>query len=204
MVPAPALKKIKCIEDLRNEKSYIAAKVLINISATLYDIKPATLMTFKKRRDKNLILLWDKYKRDLALDKSIEFFELKRTQNSVIVLFYNAAFLTEQIYNKKNLNFLSRFGYSEKMNIAEMLNHLKGRYTSTCPHEIGLFLGMPLKDVLGYLQLIPLKCSYCGYWKVYGNPTKQKILFERYRKTRLQVIDLICSGEDPVKILGSV
>lgn len=82
MVPAPALKKIKCIEDLSNEKSYIAAKVLINISATLYGKKPATLMTFRKRRDRNLILLWDKYKRDLALDKSIEFIELKRSQNS--------------------------------------------------------------------------------------------------------------------------
>lgn len=114
------IKQIQYIENLRYERSYLAAKVLINVSATLYGIKPAALLNFSKRRGKDL-----------------------------------TSFL----------------------------------------------LGIPQKDILSYLQLVPLECSYCGHWKVYGNCEKANRLFQSYRKTRRNVMDLIYSGEDPIKIL---
>lgn len=197
-----SINKFKCIEDFCNEKSYIAAKVLINISPTLYGIKPATLLTFCRRRERDCIGLWDRYKKELVLDKSIKYIELRRTPRNLMVFFYNQAFLHKQVFNKKNLKFLARFGYSENQTLDEMLTHLKSRYLDSCPHEIGIFLGMPLKDVLGYLKLIPLRCSYSGYWKVFGKPEKQKLLFEKFRTTTHRVINLICSGEDPIRILG--
>lgn len=39
------MKKIQFIETFNNAQSYIAAKILINISVTLYCLKPATLLT---------------------------------------------------------------------------------------------------------------------------------------------------------------
>lgn len=195
------IKGIQYIETSCSGKKYIAAKILVNISPTLYGIKPATLLSFSNRRDKDLIQLWDLHKHDIILDRNIEFVELKRDHNNLVVLFYHRRNLTRQLFAGKHLRFLERFGYTPDMSLTEMLEHLKERYHSSCPHEIGLFLGIPLKDVLGYLKLIPLECSYCGYWKVYGNPEKTKRLFHRYRTARQQVIHLICSGEDPVSIL---
>jgi len=42
--------------------------------------------------------------------------------------------------------------------------------SGTIPHAVGLALGYPLKDVLGFTGLAPLACSgQCG-WRVYGDP----------------------------------
>lgn len=195
------IKQIQYIENLRDERSYIAAKVLINISATLQGIKPATLLNFSKRRGKNLIHLWDMHKHSIVWGQNMEWIELKRDEDNLFVLFYHRRNLIKQIFAGKHMGFLKRFGYSQTMSIQELLNHLKDRYINSCPHEIGLFLGIPLKDVLGYLKLISLECTYCGYWKVYGNCEKTKRLFQRYREAKRIVIDLISSGEDPIKIL---
>lgn len=67
------MKKIQFIETFNNAQSYLAAKILINISATLYGLKPATLLTFANRRD-------------------------------------NRRNLTRQIFARKHLSFLERFG----------------------------------------------------------------------------------------------
>lgn len=195
------LKKVRYIEDSLTGKNYIAAKVLIKISATLAGLKPATLLCFCKRRDIDLTGLWERYEKEIRLNSDIETFELKRTEHNWVVLFYNRRHLTETLFNKRNMRFLKRFGYSEEMGIVEMLEHLRERYKVGCPHEIGLFLGIPLKDVLGYLEIIPLKCSYCGYWKVYGKADKEKSLFQKYRTVKDRIFDLIICGEDPIKIL---
>ncbi len=195
------IRGIQYIEIFCSGKRYVAAKILINISPTLYGIKPGTLLSFSSRKDKDLIKLWDIHKQDIIFDPNIHFIELKRDPNNLVVLFYHRRYLSRQIFAGKHLRFLERFGYNQHMSLDDMLEHLKRRYHISCPHEIGLFLGIPLKDVLGYLKLIPLECSYCGYWKVYGNPEKSQRLFQRYRTARHQVIQLICSGEDPVNLL---
>lgn len=195
------IRGIQHIENSYAGKSYLAAKISVNISATLYGIKPGTLLSFSSRRDRDLIKLWDMHKQEIILDRNIHFIELKRDSNNLVVLFYHRRNLTRQISAGKHRRFLERFGYSQNMSFDGMLEHLKNRYHNSCPHEIGLFLGIPLKDVLGYLRLIPMECSYCGYWKVYGNPEKSQRLFQRYRTARQQVIQLIYSGEDPLSIL---
>lgn len=196
------LEKVQFIESSFEGKSYLAAKILVHISATLFGTKPATLINLSNRKDKNLIKLWDLYKGEIPLIEDIEFFELKRTAENLIVLFYNRKHLQETIFNKQNLRFLATFGYDGQMGIEGMLIYLKSRYGGACPHEIGLFLGIPLKDVLGYLKLIALPCSCCGYWKVYGNPAKSISLFQRYRRIKAEVIKLVLSGEDPLEILA--
>lgn len=195
------LEKVRYIEDSLTGKNYIAAKVLVKISATLAGLKPATLLCFCRRRDIDLTGLWTRYEKEIRLSSDIETFELKRTEHNLVVLFYNRQHLTETLFSKRNLRFLEQFGYSPEMGIIEMLEHLRERYKDGCPHEIGLFLGIPLKDVLGYLEIIPLKCNYCGYWKVYGKADREKSLFQKYRTVRDRIFDLIICGEDPVKIL---
>lgn len=44
------------------------------------------------------------------------------------------------------------------------------RERGTIPHEIGLALGYPAKDVLGYMGLQQLDCTGCCGWRVYGDP----------------------------------
>ncbi len=48
------------------------------------------------------------------------------------------------------------------------------------PHEIGLFLGYPPKDVEGFMHSRD-DCLLCGLWKVYDNPEGAQ---EQFRKCR--------------------
>ena len=50
------------------------------------------------------------------------------------------------------------------------------------PHEIGLFLGYPLQDVLGFIENRGQGCKLVGAWKVYGDPEAARRTFDRFKK----------------------
>lgn len=52
------------------------------------------------------------------------------------------------------------------------------------PHEIGIFLGYPLEDVVGFIENQGKNCAFCGYWKVYCNKRQAEQTFELYTRCR--------------------
>ncbi len=52
------------------------------------------------------------------------------------------------------------------------------------PHEIGLFLGYPPKDVCGFIENRAGGYKCVGEWKVYGDEDKAKKTFAQYRKCK--------------------
>lgn len=50
------------------------------------------------------------------------------------------------------------------------------------PHEIGLFLGYPPEDVLGFIENRACDCKCVGCWKVYSDEEGARKKFEQYRK----------------------
>ena len=71
------------------------------------------------------------------------------------------------------------FGVPERCIIHIMQRLADGR---EFPHEIGLFLGYPPKDVCGFIENRAGGYKYVGEWKVYGDADKAKEIFARYRK----------------------
>ena len=65
-----------------------------------------------------------------------------------------------------------------------LLNQLADRLCceGEFPHEIGVFLGYPLADVIGFIQNRGKNFTACGYWKVYTDPTAAQAEFDRYKK----------------------
>ncbi|MCR4579270.1 MAG: DUF3793 family protein [Treponema sp.] len=43
------------------------------------------------------------------------------------------------------------------------------------PHEVGIFLGYPLADVIAFEKHDGKNCKYCGYWKAYSNVENAKM-----------------------------
>ena len=62
------------------------------------------------------------------------------------------------------------------------------------PHELGLLLGYPVEDVLGFIRNEGRNYLYCGYWKVYGDVDAARITFDRYNQAKEDAIRLISSG----------
>ena len=63
------------------------------------------------------------------------------------------------------------------------------------PHELGLILGYPLCDVIGFIKNHGQNCLYCSYWKVYDNLSQTKRVFEVYDKVRFQMVKLVEYGK---------
>lgn len=178
---------------------YLLLVIISNCAPTLKKQKTASLINFTNNvRDLNV--LWEQYKDRVIRKLKINFFELKKDKNSVIVLFYNDELLELIIKDKRNIKFLERFGYNSCMNVYECLCLLSKRYQSMCPHEIGVFLGYPIEDVIAFIDYPDVKCKLIGYWKVYYNEEIAKVIFNNYDLIKQNVAELILKGYKPTEL----
>ena len=79
--------------------------------------------------------------------------------------------------------FLHGLGY-ESLHLPDALDTLCERMACSgdFPHEVGVFLGYPLSDVLAFIEHKGRNCSCCGCWKAYGDACAARRLFEKYDK----------------------
>lgn len=178
---------------------YLLFVVISNCAPTLKKQKTASLINFTNNV-RGLNVLWERYKYKVKRKLNINFFELKKNENSIVVLFYNDEMLESSIKDKRNIKFLKRFGYNDCVNVYECLCLLSRRYQSMCPHEIGVFLGYPIEDVIAFIDCPNVKCKLIGYWKVYYNEERAKAIFNNYDLIKQNITELILKGYKPTEI----
>jgi hypothetical protein len=188
--------KIKEMED----KEYLFGVVYYSIAPTLLGYKPSSIITLYNN-ERNLNLLWEKYKIDFNSQQEISFYEVKKREKSITVLFYNTEDLKKVIYKCDNINFLKEFGYRENFSLDEILKILRNRFSNMCPHEIGIFLGFPLEDVICFIKSPEKKCLLCGYWKAYNNVQQAKEQFYKFDNAKQNIMNLILKGTLPSDII---
>ncbi len=99
----------------------------------------------------------------------LDYMELKVERQSSLVLFYNPTVLGATLAESRNRRWLARLGYPENGTADELLAELRRRWQRTeMPHEVGVFIGYPLKDVAGFMNRIPATPVHRGTWRVYG------------------------------------
>lgn len=62
------------------------------------------------------------------------------------------------------------------------------------PHEIGVFLGYPLEDVVGFIENRGKNFTCCGCWKAYGDPAEAQRRFDQLNKCTAVYLRLFHSG----------
>ena len=181
---------LKLLEKQKNmdEKNYLLTTIAFNAAPTLIHNKPASLTSFTKGK-RNLYHIWDSYKTSVPAALGIEYVELRRTQERILVLFYRPKQLQQTLRNLQNAIFLKKQGYPNGLPVHEALTRLKSRMQSKFPHEIGIFLGYPIEDVLGFIEKKGREYLLCKYWKVYHNPDKAREYFDSYDQAKIQVVD---------------
>lgn len=105
------------------------------------------------------------------------------------------------LFDRANAAFLQSCGYTYR-SVGEALVQLRCRLCagSGFPHEIGVFLGYPLDDVLGFIRGDRECECLAGYWKVYTEPEKKARLFAKYRRCS----ECICGKLREGKTLASI
>ena len=98
-----------------------------------------------------------------------------------------------------------QLGYSNKEDINNYLYMLKNRYKEfNCPHELGIFLGFPLNDVMDFMNCKNKKCLSCGYWLVYNDLKQAQETFSKYDKVKEHTVDYILNGYSSYKVTCSI
>ena len=132
----------------------------------------------------------------LFREKGFELQVLGQCLTSTRILIFNRKALEEDVYSKDRFSFLQSYGYSI-MPLDSMLKQLTKRLDNCnvpFPHEIGIFLGYPLEDIKGFINNKAQNYSYSGYWKVYSNQEKTRLVFDNYRKSREKNLNKYIKG----------
>jgi len=174
------------------DRDYLFFKIKYEIAPTLAGIKPSSLMTFVNHK-RPLLDLWDSHKEEIAKELDIRYYELRRKEDRVIVLFYQDEALANCLALKKNRIFLQKQGYKKLQGIEDGLCLLKKRFEEECPHELGIFLGYPVEDVTAFIESKGAPCLACKYWKVYQDVENALKTFEAYDQERHKVIETVLS-----------
>lgn len=116
----------------------------------------------------------------LLIGKGLRVIPLRCRDGKALLYAYRPEALRRDLSREGAREILSRRGYDEQPEqcLSELIRRLNrpGEF----PHEIGLFLGYPAEDVLGFMEHRECRCA--GYWKVYGNEAAARRLFESYKK----------------------
>lgn len=123
-------------------------------------------------------------------------------KNRVLFLVYNT-YLLEKSLDSEKLTFLHIYGYPKGYDIEKYLDILSQRlkFKSEFPHEIGIFLGIPLLDILGYIANKGKNFIYCDYWKVYSDYEICLQVFSKFRNSLINNIEKINNGANISEII---
>ena len=120
---------------------------------------------------------------DMLLDKGVEVTALEWRSNTALIYLYRPSQLDRYLRQDQVRAFLQKLGYETACR-RSLLRRLRERVREAeeFPHEIGLFLGYPLGDVVGFIENRGRNCKSCGLWKVYCDPQSAEMTFKKFRK----------------------
>ncbi|TCL76970.1 uncharacterized protein DUF3793 [Hydrogenispora ethanolica] len=181
---------------LRNEE-YVLHAVAYHGAPVLKGYKPAVIVTFANDRRRLLRDAWREHRTLIPWTADFRYEELYQTAAQTAVLLYHPGLLREVLVNRQVALFLETLGYRKELTVEGALADLKEHYRTGCPHEIGLFLGIPLPDVLGFIHHGGKRALADGYWKVYHDPGRKQALFALFYEAKLEFIRLMLAGNPP-------
>lgn len=176
--------------------------LLVKTAAVRQGIKPAELLRVRHcysgvNAEGLRVCL---YRSDIYCILGLDYVELNVQEDSSLVLFYNPQTLSATLAEPRNARWLARMGYPADTSmeggtevLQGMLAHLVNR-AAACelPHEVGVFIGYPLKDVAGFMQRIPATPVHHGAWRVYGGADeslRRMRLYANAEANAAQVLD---------------
>ena len=115
--------------------------------------------------------------------KGLRVLPLQMNDGRALIYVYRVSSLQRDLADSQAREILLRDGYlPEKADLCVRRLVDRLRQKGDFPHEIGLFLGYPPEDVLGFIENRACGHKCVGCWKVYGDEEKAKKCFARYEK----------------------
>ncbi|MDO4270821.1 MAG: DUF3793 family protein [Eubacteriales bacterium] len=173
-------------------------------SPTLAGIKPASLVSCDRTLLPDLPRRLREYRQAFA-PRGMRFEIVCACKGRYLLLVYHRAALESRMADPRMQRVLTSFGYPASGPLETLLWTLKRRIALTdgFPHEIGLFLGYPIEDVIGFIRHAGRNCKLCGYWKVYGDAEAASRLFDRLSRVCRAVTGRVERGETLLEVFAA-
>ena len=129
----------------------------------------------------------------------ISFYRLIQTRTKTTFLLFRRNELEEFLSDENVRNVFMKAGY-KSLQIGKILRTFSLRYEAymqgdkSFPHEMGLLLGYPVEDVVGFVENNGKNFLYSGYWKVYENQKAKVKLFDKFKVAEETLIHLLSNG----------
>lgn len=147
--------------------------LLPTLSPVIMGAKPSVLLKICKHPkwlSCNACRLFSKHRNFISNATGLEYLVMRGSKTGVQVLFYDAKILSKAFEHSGASKILRDNGYNN-LNLDAQLDRLSSIYRQgDMPHEIGLFLGYPVKDVEGFMKHHSKGTMISkGRWKIFGD-----------------------------------
>ena len=164
---------------------------------TLAGVKPASLFRCQAGEGRRPREAAGRWARELApFGIAVRVLKECPRTGACLIYLYRAKWLRQILGEPANKTFLRQMGYETARGSGGLLEQLSGRLCleREFPHEIGVFLGYPLEDVVGFIRHRGKNYTCSGCWKAYGDPTQARERFEQYRRCTAHCTDRFRRG----------
>lgn len=170
-------------------------------SPTLAGLKTAGMFGYPFQSERKLFEELEEANRKLN-GKGV-FIEVLKTKDSrALVYVYRRDRLAADLEEGEAVTLLDHMGYVHGFGWRGYLEQMKSRLEEyDCfPHEIGLFLGYPICDVIGFIEHKGRNYKCAGLWKSYGDETEMTKVFRKLKKCRKVYGKLFSEGKSIMQL----
>ena len=179
------------LSGMDNMKS-LQVQLILQCAPFLKGIKIACILNITEENSRELY--------EILEGTGIKFKILTRNYGKCLVFLYRRESFSRYLKRADVREFLGSYGY-EDVEPEKMLERLSKRVCQysdgeICfPHEIGAFLDYPIDDVKCFIEKDGKDSLFSGYWKVYNNPGRAKMIFWAYDKAKTSAVNEYLVGK---------
>lgn len=179
------------LSGMDNMKS-LQVQLILQCAPFLKGIKIACILNITEENSRELY--------EILEGTGIKFKILTKNHGKCLVFLYRRESFSRYLKRTDVREFLGSYGY-EDVEPEKMLERLSKRVCQysdgeICfPHEIGAFLDYPIDDVKCFIEKDGKDSLFSGYWKVYNNPGRAKMIFWAYDKAKTSAVNEYLIGK---------
>ena len=179
------------LSGMDNMKS-LQVQLILQCAPFLKGIKIACILNITEENSRELY--------EILEGTGIKFKILTRNHGKCLVFLYRRESFSRYLKRTDVREFLGSYGY-EDVEPEKMLERLSKRVCQysdgeICfPHEIGAFLDYQIDDVKCFIEKDGKDSLFSGYWKVYNNPGRAKMIFWAYDKAKTSAVNEYLIGK---------
>lgn len=181
------------------DKVELKNQLALQCAPLLTGIKPSNLLTLRNHSVEAVEAVFQ------GTDITVQ--TLCRTGQQTVLLLYREKELLAYLNRPEVRKAMQMFGY-RTLHLTDIFKKLCVHYETymtdreSFPHELGLLLGYPVEDVVGFVENCGRNYLYSGYWKVYGDVAEAKKTFASYLEAKEQLIRMVSAGVEISTILS--